>query len=823
MTKKVDLVARATRKQRLKRGLLASSTLLAFAVTDIGTAFAQLDEITVTARKREESLQSVPVAVSAFNENQLDRYQIETMRDIAEQMPALVIQQGGSGSGGAIYLRGLGSSAISAAFDTAVAFNIDGVMANTGRLVQNAFLDMNQVEVLKGPQSLYFGKSASAGVISITSNNPTDEFMAQGMLSYEFEERGTSGEVVVSGPVSDQIGFRVAMRASDISRVVENTSPRASKHWWGEDSFDSRVTLTYTDDDRFDATFKFAYSKYEADSATMASDMYCQGDTAQVVNYGLLLSFPGGYDCNAFDNKVQYGDANSGEALGITEWTGVDLAFLSLFSPGGPDFSTIMPTAPTASGAQTPGNNDGAPFQTQKIMFGSLNMNYELTDEITVTSVTGFYDLDENGLFNYGYTNYGAGGGLTDNTTESFSEEIRIANDGERFSWLLGYYFQTRDIEFNTDQHALGLWAAGIVDPRPGAHTSDWRKEHHTDAKAHSLFGSVSFDMTDKLNITGGLRWSKEKKTNRIDLPYMHPFMAVLGFLPEGSSITGIKYSDSNISPEVSVKYQLAENTMMYIAYKTGYKSGGIDNSALPSAGLGAIAASGDFSSMVYKEETVKGAEVGWKSDLADGTIRLNAVAYLYDYEDLQIQDFDQANTTFITYNAGAIRQQGFDIEVKIVPGNGLSLGVAYNYNDLYSTETYFTPEGIKVLSGQRGIASPKSSLNFDGNYEMLVPNTSLVVNAGMGLKYSGSYDTSTEPFSYYQDSFWKVNAALSVGQEDGRWQLALIGKNITDEIEGKAGTGGRPFTTPDANGASDQIIQVGRGRQIYLEARARF
>ena len=162
-----------------RKALIALLALSSLSVTPVVLASENnMEEVVVTARMRAESLQDVPVTVSALNSETIERYQIDRVDEIASRVPNFRVTSGGSGSSGSLRLRGVGSSAISAAFDSAVAFNLDGVMANTMRLVQNSFMDVEQVEVLKGPQSLYFGKSASAGVLSITSKNPGDEFEA---------------------------------------------------------------------------------------------------------------------------------------------------------------------------------------------------------------------------------------------------------------------------------------------------------------------------------------------------------------------------------------------------------------------------------------------------------------------------------------------------------------------------------------------------------------------------------------------------------------------------------------------------------------------
>ena len=211
--------------QKVKYALLGFS-FLALSVS----VFAQeaentgIEEIIVTARQQAESLQDVPVTVSVMSEVDLDRYNITSLTDAAKMVPNFRINAGGSGNGSNIYLRGIGSSSISAAFDQSVAINIDGVVVNRGRFIHNAYLDMSQIEVLKGPQSLYFGKSATAGVISIKTNDPTDEFEAEFGVGVETEHETTFFEGVISGPISENFLARLAFGTSETDELRENYS-----------------------------------------------------------------------------------------------------------------------------------------------------------------------------------------------------------------------------------------------------------------------------------------------------------------------------------------------------------------------------------------------------------------------------------------------------------------------------------------------------------------------------------------------------------------------------------------------------------------------
>lgn len=163
------------------------------------------NDIIVLARRQAETLQDVPVTVTAIGGATLDRYNVTQIADVVTRVPTLNVQVGGSGSGGQLSLRGIGSSAISAAFDSAVAFDFEGVQVSTMRLVQAAFIDTKQIDILKGPQSLFFGKSATAGVFSIRSQDPTPTWEAGAKANYEFEEHGYLINGYISGPLTQTL------------------------------------------------------------------------------------------------------------------------------------------------------------------------------------------------------------------------------------------------------------------------------------------------------------------------------------------------------------------------------------------------------------------------------------------------------------------------------------------------------------------------------------------------------------------------------------------------------------------------------------------
>jgi iron complex outermembrane receptor protein len=240
----------------------------------------------------------VPVTVAALSEADLKRYNITTITEAAMLIPKFQVFHGGSGNGASIVLRGIGSSSISAAFDQSVAINVDGLVVSVGRFVHNAYLDMGQLEVLKGAQSLYFGKSATAGVVSITSTDPGKEFEFEAMLGYESEYKQQYYETVISGPIIETFGARLAVGKTVSDQLFKNLSPGVYNKFRGEESTNTRLTLVWEPTDRLKLRLKHSISGYDNDGANGRTEEFCPGGSVQPTAIPLgLTPFTGVDDC----------------------------------------------------------------------------------------------------------------------------------------------------------------------------------------------------------------------------------------------------------------------------------------------------------------------------------------------------------------------------------------------------------------------------------------------------------------------------------------------------------------------------------------------
>lgn len=723
-----------------------------FSFSSVASA-AVLEEIVVTARKKEESLQDVPVTVNTFTQHDIERYSTTQVEDLAKQVPNFSVYRTASGSGSASYMRGVGSSSISAAFDSSVAYNVDGVVSNVGRLSYLGYLDMGQIEVLKGPQSLFFGKSTTAGVVSISSNNPGDEFEVLASVGYETELDETYGSFVLSGPLTDSLGARIVVGFRDTDEYAENLAAGAAipghagakNRWRGEKSVDARLTLAWDPTDNFSANFKYAYSDYEDDGPLSNSDEICAGGTSRQSSpsaAALVGVLPAGNDDCKLNGNIAFSDPQPALTVGY---------------PGG-----------------------GVPFSELETHFAVLNLEWAITDALTVTSVTGYVDQENDDLDGYD-VNAGIFTGQTLTTTENFSQELNISStfDG-MFNFSFGLYYADGEQVFSSHQNVLHASLAFGPDPVTG-NGYDWLKVHPSDSETTSAYLAGYFDITEDIQVTLGARYTDEEKESSIVIPYVHTIVGIFpGFDAIPSRVDGLSFEDDNLSPEVSVNWHATDSMSFYASYREAFKSGGIDNSVLLGNSLGGpINALNDL--LGFESEEVKGFEVGMKGEFLDGSLRVNVSAFDFDYSELQVQFFNATVFQFETRNAGELQVRGIEADgLWATPVEGFTLRGNVSVLDNEYTDTFVDDAGNDLDGEAPALASDlAASIGFD--YEFPVFD-GWRMSLSADARYNDGYQLIESVNPIEQDSFTLIDAALRLSSEDDRYELALIGENLSDE-----------------------------------------
>ena len=781
-----------------------------------------IEEVIVTARQMEETLQDVPVTVSAFSQEDMARYNVQNLADASNLVPAFNIYQGGSGNGSNLFLRGIGSSSISSAFDSSVAVAIDGVVANTGRIIHNAYLDMAQIEVLKGPQALYFGKSATAGVLSITTNDPGDELEVIASAGYETETDATYAEFIISAPLGDTFGYRLAVGWMDTDELFRNNSPWAVNQDLTEESTNHRLTLLWDPTDNLQMRFKLNDSNYKNDGPGSITERHCVDGTAQYNKGGVVGPSPSFYEDCEINGTTARSDPWPNSYVGDIK-------------------------------GKDGGDGPGVPYLDQDLLLTSLEIDWQFSDTLELTWVTGWMDQETNDIGQYCYCASGVPGttakptealgffaSWSQNIYEGFTQELRFASDFDgSFNFMAGFFYEDAHQEFNTDQYAVNLTRLLGPDPVTGI-GSDWRKDHTLDTETYSFFLAGYWELSDSIEVTAGARYTDVERDGYIDIVTMHAMgVAILGFLPAGSQISGLHFEDDNISPELAVTWHATDQYTFYAAYKAGYKPGGVDNSVLPSASLDPNATSYDF--IIYESEEADGGEVGMKSVLLDGSMRLNATIYHYVYENLQVQQFDSQAIQFNTENAGEMTTKGFEFDVLWnTQVEGLSLRAAWAFTDTEYTKSFFI--GDNDVNGLGREWTPDVAGNLGLTWDVPL-NNDWTLSFSADLRYSDDYVTNypecdsgdpatgavgckdvstiwTPGFAWKQDSFWLYDASVRLASE--HVELSLSGVNLADErfIFHERSI---PGNIPDMSGAGtalqDNARYVNQGRKVTLRA----
>jgi iron complex outermembrane receptor protein len=749
------------------------------------------DVIIVTARKREEALQDVPTAINAFSSDQIERLKINGVDDLASFTPGLQTAESSVSSGGSISLRGVGSGSTNYLGDQAVSINIDGMQVGTLNVRKTAQIDLAQIEVLRGPQALFFGKNSPGGVISFKTADPSSTTIVEGEASVEAVSGDRYYQAIASGPLSDKVGIRVVGRYTDLNgyfrlrTVAANgdplvVAPAVGKYASGQEYF-VRGTIVYEPTDMFKLNAKVSYTHTynRGGSFTSFQRIDCPFGAPQ-----LQPNFP----CVA-DRNIYRGSAP--KAL-----------------------TDLVPN----SEAQ-----DGLGFRRNDQWLGTLQADLRVTPDITATWVAGYYNFDE---MNAHDASVGPRGVLLvpylPFKMEQITQEFRVASDwSSPLNFTVGAFYETRD--------TYGAQDAVIALPptpfRIGTEETFQKQE------AISVFGQLLWDITPQLELSGGLRFTSENKQLR--------------FLRNGIDLTGNlatrDLSFNNVSPEITISYDVSDDVMLFGSYKRGFKSGGFDGGF--TNGAIARAAAGTFRN-TFEEEIVSGFEGGVK--VGTPSLTVNLTGYRYDYKDLQVGAFDAATISFKVLNAAAARIQGLEFDANWkTPLEGLSLRTSAAYNDAkfldflsgcYVGQTpalgcNLTPNpstGVfqeQSMAGRQINNAPKFVMTGGLLFETDVAKgvgLELAFDANYSSKYSANLRQSPQDL---QDDFVKLNASVRLFSDDEQWSLSLVGRNLTNQYtinaSGPITLTGSGSGRPDAR-LADVSGFVSRGREFFMTLKLR-
>lgn len=703
----------------------------------------QLEEIVVTAQKRAQNLQDVPLAVTAVTAGEFQRANIQNTADIATLVPSLNIQRGELNF--SPYIRGVGTSAANAGADNSVQIFVDGVLIPGFTAGLSSLNNIAQIEVLKGPQGTLFGRNTTGGVISITTKTPSQSFHSDSMVSYGNYQTLALNQYLTGG-IAPHL-------AADI------------------------------------AVFFTTQGKGYGKNVFTGNDVYKERDLALRTKW---LWEPGANDTVTL--SADYNKINS--TVGVAE-TVVPGTFTN-FGPGTTLASERADTIPLVNaGLLAPDFVVGTPQGHPPGSLYNINVVVDPFSKWWQWGASGKWRHDFGGvMLNYigGYRKYredllwtpssnGAPGQIAGwgNGTNSLTQELNVQSGASsRIQWVVGLYYLDMKVKYVHPFFIEGTTISGATIVGSGASRLNFYGDQTT--KSYAEYGQATMPIFDKTNLTLGIRHTQDNKGLNGQITFnVGPLY--LGFLPPSDQpeiklpAFSAKDTFKKTTFRAALDHKFSDDVMGYASFNTGYKSGGY--SMIPP------------DPNAYQPETLKAGEIGLKTELFGRRLRWNSAAFLYNWDNLQVTVY--RNASAVTLNAAKARMYGIDTDFRAKLTNQFTLsgGFAFLIDKFtsYPNAPLIIPQtfaqgggnlaGVTDATGNRLPYAPKLTATITGDYVVRVAGGDLALNATL-YHNSGFY---TEPSNVlHQKAYDLLNARIGWTAPDGRTTVALWGKNLLDK-----------------------------------------
>ncbi|MBB6521130.1 TonB-dependent receptor [Pseudoteredinibacter isoporae] len=681
-----------------------------------------LEEIVVTARMRAESLQDVPISETAFSAQTIEDSRIETADDFLALSPNVTLANSQSAGVSFMTIRGISQVRNG---EAPVAVVVDGVLQINNRQLTQSMIDMQSIEVLRGPQGALYGRNAAGGAILISSNQPSDEF--EGFVKTTV---GKGDEFAVTtafgGPIIENtLKYRIAARYQDIDGYLNNKQLAQKVDGIEDKTF--RGILQWDISDQLTATLR--------------------GSTVRTEGGGLNFQYqPVEFDGNSCNTSNPF---------------------------GGP-----TPDADNVS-REFCANNLG--YNERDIDELSIKLDYD-TDAVSFTNIFSYNNVTEYGEADqFPYTNEVDVFGLFDGSQTQFvdvkawSYETRLAsNDESPLQWMIGaYYLETeRFISTTTgDDNRLGIERIertpkfnSAINPTVSFIADD------NDNRAWALFGNVSYDLSEDLEIALALRYDEDKREQNISP------LNTAG-LPVGCTVANPaacqqKETYSKLQPKVSIRYALGEDANVYASYGEGFRSGQFNQFgvAVAAANAGVIGVSDRVDA-----EVTKTAEIGIKSELLDNRLRLNAGIFHTKTNPLYFV-FVGAVGAQVLVNIDDVRLIGGEIEAAFSVSEGLDIYAGFGYTDSEIQRNTLNPTTV----GNEAPYIAENTFNMGAQYRTdITDDIGFVARIDYERRGAQFWDPEN---STDRSALNLVNARMGIEATDGKWSLTAASKNLTDK-----------------------------------------
>jgi iron complex outermembrane receptor protein len=705
---------------RLRAAVLSALAIPAMAAAEETerAGVAALEEITVTAQKRDESSQDVPISIQAISADMVVKLGATQVADLAQSAPSLSIG-GVPGSQQQMGLRGVVDYSRNIGIDARMGVYIDGVYQGRSSTASQPLLGLQSVEILRGPQGTLFGMNTVSGAINLNTRPASDEF--SGQLSAGAGNEGYwTGSVYLNGPISDKVFGSVAYTRQERDGWYTNPNANGKVGDWQQDGV--RGQLRWLATDSLEVTLAGDYGKTQSEGPlyTKASDP-------------------------------------------------------AYYTEKGPELDEV------------------------EFWGAALTVDYTFAGDYTLTSISAYRDnqylaqVDEDfsALVEAFQTSFDEGG-------DQFSQELRLVSPmNDRYDWVAGlYYF---DGSISTGRN---IYLAPPILPS-AALSGRVAVPSQVDTTSYAAYVHGNFRLTDRLELTAGLRYTNiEKKLDftQVSTPdnetAAYNVLLALGYPPAVASVLapqvpGVllaapnltyqdKYSDDAVTPMLGLNFRLSEDVLLYAKYSNGFQSGGFNADFAPPL------PPGDW--IPFESETVDAYEVGLKSTLAGGTLRLNIDAFTQKYKDFQVfQRVLYGNTSVqIVSNAGEATSQGVEGEITWLPIDRLQL----TFNGTWLDAAYDKFENPVPQPGEPDDFNG-NKLNFAPEWKMFAGVQYVQPLGGVGdLTFNVDYSYQTKMYSDPRNreqfdlipSYDLWNARVTYTAASQRWNVSAWARNLTDE-----------------------------------------
>tara|TARA_R110000787_G_scaffold102192_5_gene208136 strand:- start:57971 stop:60247 length:2277 start_codon:yes stop_codon:yes gene_type:complete len=687
-------------------------------------AVAVLEQIVVTAQKRSENVQEVPIAITALSSSTLEKQRVTNVVSLDNLVPGLRIAAADAAANPKIFIRGSGLNDFNPTSSSGVGLYADGVYIGSPLAQFATFFDLDRVEVLRGPQGTLYGRNTTGGAINVISKRPT--FSPEGYAALEYGTfNAVDATAAFGGPiVEDKLAFRIAAKYAEDDGFSTNAATGHDVNF--TEQYAVRGSLLFTPDSDTDVLFT-------------VNRFMNRGGAVQPKSRALFPSVPEAAGPDGVCAPNAYRSGLCTDLLGYADTN--------------PD----------------PYKVDSNLEGLDKVDLTSLMLSVDRSvGDMTLTSITAWQDVKRNAQENTDSSPLQMIESSYINQQTEFSQELRLASDVGALQWVVGAYYMRDTTDSKSAYDLLRAYRPFFVTPENpnGASPENsigvfgYPYEQTTDT--YAIFGQADYELTPDLILTTGLRWSSDDKT-----------MDYARTIEESIVQFSVKDSKtfSDWSGKVGLKYNLSDLSNVYASYSRGYKSGGF------------FGGNADDASQIqpYANETVNAYEIGSKSDLMGQRLRLNLSGFYYDYQDIQAYStvLRDGVTVQVLDNAASADMYGAEAELTYMPVRNLdlSLGMAWlhaEYGDYKSLGDDY--------SGNQMPQAPKYSLTSRAQYTFEMPSGA-TITPSVDVSYrSKVFFDSTERERLSDPELWLVGAELAMTSASGHIEGGFWGRNLTDE-----------------------------------------